>query len=216
MIKCCIFDLDGTVLDTIATITYFVNVTLQKWQIKQITIEQCKVFVGDGARKLIERACKNDGVTDEKTVSDVLEFYKQTYDANPLYLTGVFEGIIEMLDELGRRGIKLAILSNKPDDTVQSVVKEFFADRFVYVAGAKDGVALKPNPECTREILTELSVSADEVMFIGDTSVDIETGKNMGASKTVGVLWGFREREELAGAGADVIVSQPLEILENI
>ena len=95
-------------------------------------------------------------------------------------------------------------------------MKEFFGDRFAYVAGGKEGVPLKPNPECTREILTELSVSADEVMFVGDTSVDVETGKNMGAGKAVGVLWGFREREELESAGADVIVSGPLEILENI
>ena len=216
MIKCCIFDLDGTVLDTITTITYFVNVTLQKWGIKQITIEQGKVFAGNGARKLIERACENDGVTDEKTVDEILASYKKTYDENPLYLTKVFDGIIEMLDELRQRGIKLAILSNKPDDTVRSVVREFFGDRFLYVAGGKDGVPLKPNPDCTREILVELSVNADEVMFVGDTSVDVETGKNMGAGKTVGVLWGFRERAELEGAGADVIVSEPLEILENI
>ena len=216
MIKCCIFDLDGTLLDTITTITHFVNVTLQRWGIKEISIDECKAFVGDGARKLIERACENGGVTDEKAVSEILASYKQTYDANPLYLTGVYDGLIEMLDELEHRGIKLAILSNKPDDTVQSVVKEFFGDRFAYVAGGKDGVPLKPNPDCTREILTELSVSADEVMFVGDTSVDVETGKNMGAGKAVGVLWGFREREELESAGADVIVSGPLEILENI
>lgn len=216
MIKCCIFDLDGTVLDTITTITHFVNIALQKWGIKQITIEQGKVFAGNGARKLIERSCRNGGVTDEKTISEVLEFYNKTYDDNPLYLTKAFDGVLDMLDELTRRGIRLALLSNKPDSTVKGVVKAFFGDRFAYVAGGKDGVPLKPHPDCTRDILSELSVSADEVMFVGDTSVDVETGKNMGAGKTVGVLWGFRKREELEGAGADVIVFHPSEILENI
>lgn len=216
MIKCCIFDLDGTVLDTITTITHFVNVALQKWGLKQITIEQGKIFAGNGARKLIERSCKNAGVTDEDTIAEVLEFYNKTYDDNPLHLTKAFDGILEMLDALNQKGIKLAVLSNKPDSTVKGVVKAFFGERFAYVAGGKDGVPLKPNPDCTLELLERLSVSADEVMFVGDTSVDIETGKNMRAGKTVGVLWGFRKREELEGAGADVIVSSPLEILEHI
>ena len=216
MVKCCIFDLDGTILETVSSITHFVNLALQKWDIKPITIEQSKIFVGNGSRKLIERACANGGVTDESTITLVHEYYNQIYDENPLLYTQPFDGILDVLDAMARNGIKLAVLSNKPDSTVKSLVKTFFADRFLYVAGGRDGVPLKPNPSCTGEILSALCVNASEVMFVGDTSVDVETGKNMGAGVTVGVLWGFRDREELASAGADVIVSSPKEILEHL
>lgn len=216
MIKCCIFDLDGTILDTITTITHYVNLALKKWNIKPINLEECKTFVGDGARKLIRRACVNGGVSDETTIAAVHEYYTRIYDADPFLYTKPYDGILEVLDAMIENKIKIAVLSNKPDSAVKSLVKTFFGERFSYVAGAKDNVPLKPNPVCTGEILSTLSVESTEVMFIGDTSVDIETGKNMCAGVTIGVLWGFRSREELEGAGADAIVSTPGEILERI
>lgn len=216
MIKCCIFDLDGTVLDTINSITHFVNLALQKWGIKEITVEQGKTFAGNGARKLIERACANGGVTDDDTVTAVLRYYNEIYDKSPLLHTKPFDGILQMLDAMEDKGIRLALLSNKPDSTVKSIASAFFKGKFCYVAGGRDGVPLKPDPESARELMTELSLNPCDIMFVGDTAVDIETGKNMHAHTTVGVLWGFRKREELEGAGADVIVATPAEILEYI
>lgn len=216
MIKCCIFDLDGTILDTITTITYYVNATLEKNGIAPITIDECKYFAGNGARKLIERSLNSKGITDEKTIEKVLAEYVPAYDEAPLYLTDSFPGISDMLRELKNRGIKLAVLSNKPDTAVGGIVEHFFPGIFDDAAGGMDGVPLKPDPTAARGILKRLGISEAETAWIGDTSTDIETGKNLGAALSIGVLWGFRLRDELMEAGADLIVSDPKEIVSGV
>ena len=216
MIKCAIFDLDGTILDTIGTITHFVNGAITPYGVKPITIDECKYFAGNGARKLIIRSLTSRGVDDPELTEKILAEYNATYDADPLYLTGVFDGVAEALAELKADGVKLAVLSNKPDPTVKQVVEGFFPGIFDVVLGGRDGVPLKPDPTAALDILAELGFSPDECAWVGDTSTDIETGKNLGARISVGVLWGFRKRDELIAAGADAIVNTADELLEAL
>ena len=211
MIKCCIFDLDGTILNTITTITHFVNKTLQKFGYATITEEQCKYFVGNGARLLITRTLAHLGVTDESTVNAVLDAYDREYKSNPYHLTNKYSGIDELLLGLRRAGISLAVVSNKQDRIAKDAVAHFFPNTFDLVIGGRDGVPLKPAPDAPLAVLSELGFTHEECAFIGDTSVDGQTGKNMDAAMTIGVSWGFRKRYELAMA--DRIADEPSEIL---
>lgn len=215
MIKCCIFDLDGTLLNTISTITHYVNRALGEHLIEGISEEECKVFVGTGARELIKKALASKNITDSETFDKVFPTYTELYNSAPLYLTEVYDGIPETLSFLRRQGIKLAVLSNKPDLPTRSVVEKFFPGVFDYVAGAKDGVALKPSAEGVMPIFDFFGVSPDECAWIGDTATDILTGKNAGVALKIGVLWGFRDRAELSEAGADLIVTEAKEILDG-
>ena len=216
MIKCCVFDLDGTLLDTIATITYYVNLVFSKRNIEKITEHECKYFVGSGAKLLISRALKSRGIEDEKLAAEILGEYSAAYSADTLYLTEPYADIEEMLSLLAEKGIKLAVLSNKPDVHTKDLVAKFFPSVFKTVQGAAAGVALKPSPDALFAIFARLSVSPREVLYIGDSEVDMQTGRNAGAGKTVGVSWGFRTREELIESGADVICDSPLEILKEV
>ena len=214
MIKCCVFDLDGTILDTISTITYYVNKTLQKFGYGEITEEQCKHFVGNGARKLIERTLAHFGLTDAELVNTVLDAYDKAYKSAPYHHTDCFPGMAELLLALRARGIKLAVVSNKQDAITREAVSHFYPDTFDAVVGGRDGVALKPAPDAPLALISGLGFSPDEVAFIGDTSVDVETGINMGAGLVIGVSWGFRKIDELSRA--DAIANHPAEILAII
>ncbi len=216
MIKACIFDMDGTVLDTITTITYYVNVTLEKLGIPHISEEQAKVFAGNGARKLIERSLEFNGIKDEKTIKEVLDSYTAAYDAEPLYLTGTFDGMAELLAGLRANGIKLGIISNKPDSAVRPIGEHFFGDSMDYVYGAREGIALKPAPDALLALLDEMGVEVSECAYIGDTGVDMMTGRAARVAMTIGVTWGFRTVKELIDTGADIVVNEPMQILDKV
>lgn len=216
MIKCCIFDLDGTLLDTINSIAYFVNKTFQNYGISSVTADECKYFAGNGAKTLVKRALEARNSFDEKTFPELLLEYKSSYDASPVYLTEVFPGIRELLKSLLENGVKLVVLSNKPDFATKSIVKHFFGDVFDVVQGGIDGIPLKPNPKAALDIIRQLDITPEETAFIGDTATDIETGKNMGAGLSIGVTWGFRPESELTGSGADLLVSHAEEILSEV
>ena len=214
MIKYCIFDLDGTLLDTLPTIKHYLNKTLIDYGLYAVGDSETKRYIGDGAYQLIFRAFSEQGVTDEKIISKALSEYKAAYDSAPLYLTDFYDGILDALDSLQENGIKIAVLSNKPNAATVSVVRHFFGDRFSVIRGGIDGVPLKPDASSALEIASELGALPKEIAFIGDTSVDVSTGVNMGAALTVGVSWGFREREELILAGADAIADHPSELFK--
>ncbi len=216
MIKCCIFDLDGTLLDTISTITYYVNKTFAEEGIAPITEEECKFFVGDGPKMLIERALASKNYGKCGGVSRILEKYKQNYAQDKLYLTKPYDGIYDVLRALSARGIICAVLSNKQDEATVPVVKSFFGDLITLARGARDGVALKPSPDAVYEIMSELGVNPSEVVYIGDTGVDMKTGKAFSAEKTIGVAWGFRSRRELSENGADAIAENAEELLSEV
>ena len=216
MSKCVIFDLDGTILDTISAITYYVNKTFAEEGIEPILEEDCKYYAGNGARVLIERSLASRGITDEGEITRILAIYKKHYDDAPLYLTKPFDGIVDMLAELRRHGYKLAVVSNKPDTAAAPIVRHFFGDAFDRVSGALDGIPVKPDPTISLRVLADLGIVREDSIFVGDTYVDMETGKNLGSSKVIGVLWGFRKRDELEGAGADAVVTTAGELFDEI
>lgn len=216
MIKYVVFDLDGTLLDTITTITYYVNLIFGREGIRKISEEECKYFVGNGAKTLIKRALRSRGIYDAELTDKVFSEYNREYNLNTLYLTEPYELIPELIWALVERGIKLAVLSNKPDEATRDIIPAFFGDAFTVVHGGREGVCLKPAPDGVFEIYKEMGASSDEVMYVGDTNVDMQTAKAAGAALTVGVSWGFRTRGELRESGADVIVDSPLEILNLI
>ena len=212
--KYCIFDLDGTILDTITTITYYVNETLKLVGLPPISEDEGKIFAGNGAYKLIERTLGKYGITDEAEIQRVLKIYKDMYDKEPLYHTRVFDGIKDVLLRLKDEGHKLGVVSNKPDTAAVPIVEHFFPGIFDCVSGALDGVPVKPAPDLPLRILLKMGGTPEECAFVGDTYVDMETGVNLGAKMKVGVLWGFRSREELEASGASVIAENASRLYE--
>ncbi len=213
MIKLCIFDMDGTLVNTIDTIAYFGNTTLENFGIEPIPTENYKTLVGNGSRVLIERMLKfRDAEPDN--IDEIHRWYMHKYDNDFMYLTRAYDGIIPMLRALKEAGVKTAILSNKDDITAKKVSDELFENGLIDLClGAREGKALKPDPESVFEIVDDFGVARSECIYIGDTATDIETAKNAGLY-SVGVLWGFRDEEELRNAGADKIISNPMEITE--
>lgn len=214
--KACIFDLDGTLTNTLESMTYSVNLTLKEMGLAQITKDQCRMFVGNGARVLIEESLKVSGDPKASRIEEGMKIYGRIFDQNCTYHVTPYEGIPEMLKALKDRGIHLAVLSNKPDRQTVKVVKEIFGDNiFDYAQGQKDGIRRKPEPDGVWYLMEQMQVSKEECLYIGDSEVDAATGKNAGL-KTIGVLWGFRDRKTLETAGADHLIERPEELLQFV
>lgn len=216
MIKLCIFDLDGTILSTLTTITHYVNETLQKYGLSPISEAECSTFVGNGARKLITCAAECRGVSGEVKISEMFSCYNAAYNASPYYLTEVYPGIRELIDALKERGIALAVLSNKPDFATRATVSHFFGDSFDMALGGREGIPLKPDAESAAAIFSHFGVLPTEVAFIGDSEVDVTTAKNIGAALGIAVSWGLRDRKQLLISGAEHIAESPDEVLKMI
>ena len=214
--KACIFDLDGTLTNTLESMTYSVNLTLKEMGLSQITKDQCRMFVGNGARVLIEESLKVSGDPKASRIEEGMKIYGRIFDQNCTYHVTPYEGIPEMLKALKDRGIHLAVLSNKPDRQTVKVVKEIFGDNiFDYAQGQKDGIRRKPASDGVWYLMEQMQVSKEECLYIGDSEVDAATGKNAGL-KTIGVLWGFRDRKTLETAGADHLIERPEELLQFV
>lgn len=215
MIKAVIFDLDGTVLDTLSTIAHFGNLSLEHFGFDAIETEKYKYFAGDGKVQLIHRMLEYHGADNEETFIKVEARYDMEYEADPIYKTKPFEGIVAQLLKLKKRGIKLAILSNKPDNVTVMVAKEIFGDLFDIIHGKRENISKKPDPMGTKLLVNELGIEVGECVFVGDTNVDIYTAKNVGM-KSIGVLWGFRDEKELKDAKADYIIEKTEQIYDTI
>ena len=213
MIGCAVFDLDGTLLNTLDTITYHLNNTLTANGLKNITVDQCRDFIGNGARLLVSRAVGVSGVTDPTVIGKVLAEYNTAYNRDPLPHTYPYDGITELVDALCHRGITVGVVTNKPQPTAHQLVEHFFGETVSFVRGGREGAVLKPDPRDTQDAIASVNATPATTVFIGDTSVDIETGKNVGVALTVGVSWGFRTVDELHLAGADFTVDRPGAIL---
>ena len=216
MIKACIFDLDGTLLNTLVTISHYVNTPIGEIGLSPITEEECCSFIGHGARHLIASTLKSKGIDDSALLESTLESYNARYDADTLYLTKPYDGIEDMIDALCSAGVRLAVLSNKPDATTTDIISKFFPERFAAVHGGRAGVPLKPDPTALLSTIEELGASPSEVAYVGDTGVDMLTAKNAGVFKSIGVSWGYRSVAELHETGADIIVDRPEEIVREV
>ena len=201
-------------LDTIETIAYYGNKALEKYGFKAIETEKYKYFVGDGAVQLVERMLAFHGSYDNEVFEKVFNEYNALYNSDTFYKTTVYDGINELLKSAKDKGIKIAVLSNKPHYATVDVIKRFFGEfAFDFFYGAREGIPLKPDPTSAILLAKEMSISNEEIIYVGDTCVDMKTGKGAGFY-SVGVLWGFRDRKELEENGADLIISHPLEILK--
>ena len=214
--KACIFDLDGTLTNTLESMTYSVNLTLEEMGLSKITKDQCRLFVGNGPRVLMEKALKAAGDTVASRIEEGMEIYGRIFDRNCTYHVTPYEGIPEMLKALKDKGIHLAVLSNKPDRQTVKVVKAIFGEElFDYAQGQKEGIRRKPEPDGVWYLMEQMHVSKEECLYIGDSEVDAATGRNAGL-KTIGVLWGFRDRKTLETAGADDLIDRPDELLQFV
>ena len=207
-----IFDLDGTLADTLHSIAYFANAALAHFGYPIIEEEAYKLLVGNGADNLVRRMLERAGDTSDEAFFNVSRMYNKTYDENALYLTEPYPGICELLDNLKQDGCRLGVLSNKPHNTTAKIVESLFGKKFFDICcGKQEGMPKKPDPTALFDILRKLDAVPEESVFAGDSSVDMQTGRN-GGLFPIGVLWGFRGREELEQNGAGLIVSHPSEI----
>lgn len=214
--KACIFDLDGTLTDTLESLVYSVNGSLKEMGLPAISKEQCRRFVGNGARRLMECSLEAAGDAGASRIAEAMQVYGRIFGANCTYRVVPYDGIPEMLQKLKSRGIRLAVLSNKPHGQTVDVVRAVFGEGcFDCVQGQTDAIPRKPDPAGVYSLLEKMGVSAGECLYIGDSEVDIATGNRAGV-RCVGVDWGFRSRQTLEDAGAEVIVSRPDQILQFI
>lgn len=208
----CIFDLDGTLLDTLADLAASVNYALRTHQMAVHSLADIRRFVGNGVRKLMERAVP-DGA-DNPLFDDALETFRQHYLQHSLDTTRPYEGINEVLRELRRRGVRTAVVSNKFDAATKDLCRHFFADSIEVAIGEHEaeGIRKKPAPDTVVEALRQLGVTKEGAVYVGDSDVDIETARNSGLP-CISVLWGFRDRDFLCRHGATCFVTRPDELL---
>ncbi len=211
--KIAIFDMDGTILNTIEDLTDSTNYALKVHHLPERTIDEVRCFVGNGIRKLIERAVPENST--DILIEDVFETFKVYYADHCNDKTFVYEGISELLANLKYRGIITAVVSNKADFAVQSLCKDYFAGLFDYAVGEKEGIRKKPYPDSIINIIEKYDVTKDEVVYIGDSEVDFQTSLNAGIDSIM-VAWGFRTEEVLKKLGAGVIVHKAEELMELI
>ncbi len=212
MINSIIFDLDGTLLNTIEDLANACNYALTTLGYKTHEVEKYKTFVGNGRYKLVERMLPEDNRSVEN-IEKALELFDSYYEKHMIDMTKPYDGIMEMLDCLISKSINIAVVSNKPHEFTTEVVKNYFGDRFEVVYGHKKNTKEKPDPWAVLEVIDKFKVNKDECLYVGDSEIDINTAKNAGV-KSVGVEWGFRGKGELESAGANYIVNKPEQILE--
>lgn len=216
VMKACIFDLDGTTLDTVTSIAVTANQVLKELGFMPHPEENYKTYAGDGQIELIKRALIAAGDTGLKTFETAMSRYIELFKTGCTYEVKPYPGIRELFKELKKNNIKIVIFSNKEHGNVCSILKDIFGDGyFDFILGQREDHEKKPSPEGIDIILKEINVDSRQCLYIGDTSTDMKTGT--GASLfTIGVTWGFREEKELRDNGADKIIHHPLELLEYI
>ena len=213
VIKAVIFDLDGTLANTLYDLQDAVNRALSKYGFPEHTTEEYRRFVGNGMDNLVFRAsgeCENEEMR-AKIKKEFLDYYT----VHSCDKTVVYEGVKELLKEVKSMGLKTAVVTNKDDAAAKDVVKFLMGDVFDIVAGHTPSFAHKPDPSLTLHVMDKLGVKPCECVFLGDSGVDIKTGVNSGATP-VGETWGFRDEEELLECGAKYIIHKPIELIDVI
>ncbi len=209
MLKAVLFDLDGTLLDTLPDIRFVLNETLKKYSYPTITVEQTRAYIGEGAYRLVERALPENAENTDKFFEDFKQVYAACANAN----TRVYEGMYELIDRLKKQGVKLGIVTNKPQAATEECVKRFFGNTFDFVGGDSGDFPCKPDPSLARYAALTLKVSPEECAFVGDGETDALTAIRAGM-KGISVLWGYRTRQQLEQAGATRF-AQTVKELEN-
>lgn len=212
MLKACIFDLDGTLANTLESMAYITNIIMRKFNLKELPVDGFRYYSGEGAHMLIERCLKDAGDEKLEYQEQAEKMYREMFAADPMYKVVHYEGMPETIKELKRRGAKLAVCSNKPHPAALKVIKQLFHDDFDIVLGQSDEIPRKPSPVGALKIAEKFGLSPQECMYVGDTRTDMETGKAAGMY-TVGALWGFRDRQELEKNGADCIAEKPADLI---
>jgi len=211
--KAILFDLDGTLLDTLQDLADSTNYALKQLGIAPHPVEAYKHFVGNGANQLIKRTLPPQHL-DKETINRCLAVFRSQYQQSWRSNTKPYPGIIEMLETLQEKNIPIAVLSNKPDDFTKLMVAEILPHiDFAVVQGAVEGVTLKPDPAAAIVITEKMNVPADKFLYLGDTATDMQTAIAAGMYP-VGVLWGFRDADELKANGAEVLLEKPHQIFD--
>ena len=213
MYKTYIFDLDGTLLNTIDDLAASTNYALRVCQLPTHSVLAIKGFVGNGVRKLIERAVP--GGEAHPRFEEVLRNFREHYSQHNLDQTRPYEGIVEMLRSLKSRGCRLAVVSNKYYAATQSLCRHFFPDTIEVAIGEHEaeGIRKKPAPDTVLEALNQLGVGKDDAVYVGDSDVDIQTASNSGLP-CISVLWGFRDKPFLLAHGATTFIATPQQLLD--
>lgn len=211
MVNTVIFDLDGTLLNTLEDLADSVNYALKVHGLPERSLEEIKSFVGNGVRNLMQLS--TPGGFDNPLYESCLEAFREHYSNNMNNKTRPYEGIMELLAELAGKNCKLAIVSNKFDRAVKELAREFFGEYITVAIGESGGLRKKPEPDCVFAALKELSAEACEAIYIGDSEVDVRTARNAGMP-CIGVTWGFRSKEQLEASGADHIIDSPRKLLQ--
>lgn len=209
MKKFAIFDLDGTLMDTIEDLHFAMNAMLREMGFAEITRADVRRYIGNGAREFV-RLSVGKPLSEEK-LDECLAVYRRIYDAESTRRSRVFPGVLAALDGLKERGVRLAVLSNKPDFATCAVTAEFFGGRFEAVMGQREGIPVKPDPAGALCIMAQLGAKPSETVFVGDGETDFLTAKAAGLAH-IGVLWGYRTRAELEAYGAEVFAGTPAEM----
>lgn len=209
--KAVLFDMDGTLLDTLADMAAAVNHILSVHGYPLRTVEEVRAFVGNGARKLMERALPPDVAGD--AFEALLEEYRQWYEAHACVKTAPYPGVPAVLAALHRAGVRCAVVSNKPDGATRELAARFFPGLPAF--GQQDGIPAKPAPDMVYHALAELGVEASAAAYVGDSEVDVALARNA-KLPLIAVSWGFRGREALEEAGAALVVDDAATLLENM
>lgn len=216
MIRCCIFDLDGTLINTVDALKRTTNLVLDQLGCSHVNDADIKRIVGDGFRNQMKRALALTGDPELTHYEKAEAIYPTIFAENCLYNIRAYDGICELLEELKARNIKVAVLTNKPHDrAVENLDIVFGKDYFDYVLGEQTGIPKKPDPAGVRRVMNRLDVCEEECLYFGDTNTDMRTGLGAGLT-TVGVTWGFRGREELESFHPQYIIDHPMQVFDKI
>ncbi len=202
MIKAVLFDLDGTLVNTLSDLANATNAVLKRHGYKTHPIERYRTFVGNGARRLISDAV---GVSQDTATDCLLADFVKEYDRRCLETCQPYDGAVQTVTQMKTRGLKLGIVTNKPQRQAVRIARHFFGDMFSCIYGGIPDRPKKPDPAAVNEAMCALGVSPSQALFIGDSDVDIYTAKNVGIT-AVGACWGFRGEQELRSAGADKLI----------
>lgn len=213
--RACIFDLDGTLANTLTSIAHFGNATLEEYGLPTIPVETYKTLVGNGADVLMRRMLKTVGAEfPEEKIKEFRASYDRRYESEPMALVEPYPGIPQLLERLKALGLKVGVLSNKPDNMAEYIVHALFGDLPDQAHGQRAGIPTKPDPTAVLKMAEDFHVSPEQVLYIGDSGVDMQTGRNAGMVPC-GVLWGFRGKDELLENGAQYLVSTAEELYQT-